>query len=153
VITLPDAHRAAIARHGEADHPEECCGLMIGTFGDDGRKVVVDLLPISNAREQEARRNRFLIGPGEMLRGERHARALGLDIVGIYHSHPDCPAVPSQFDLDHAWPVFSYIIVSVSANGAGEMRSWELREDRSGFDPETIVASDDASQTAAPTSG
>jgi proteasome lid subunit RPN8/RPN11 len=150
VITLPEAHRAAIARHAEADHPEECCGLMIGTFGDGGRKVVVELLPISNAREAEARRNRFLIGPIEMLRGEKHARARGLDIVGIYHSHPDCPAVPSQFDLDHAWPVFSYIIVSVSAGGAGEMLSWELREDRSGFDAEPIeVNADQAGPTPA----
>lgn len=144
MIILPDTHRAAIARHAEADHPEECCGLMIGTFADGGRKVVAELLPISNAREQEARRNRFLIGPDQMLRGERHARARGLDVVGIYHSHPDCPAVPSQFDLDHAWPVFSYVIVSVSAAGAGEMLSWELREDRSGFEPERLAAGDDA---------
>ena len=138
MITLPAALRAAIASHGEADHPEECCGLMLGTFGEDGRKVVRELLPISNAREAEARHNRFLIGPTDMLRGERHARGLGLDIVGIYHSHPDHPARPSQFDLDHAWPVFSYIIVSVTASGAGEMLSWELRDDRSGFDAETI---------------
>ena len=100
--------------------------------------TVKELLPISNAREQEARHNRFLIGPTDMLRGERHARSAGLDIVGIYHSHPDHPARPSQFDLDHAWPVFSYIIVSVTASGAGEMLSWELREDRSGFDAERI---------------
>ena len=138
MITLPETLRAEIARHGEAAHPEECCGLMLGTFDGDGRKTVKELLPISNAREQEARHNRFLIGPTDMLRGERHARSAGLDIVGIYHSHPDHPARPSQFDLDHAWPVFSYIIVSVSASGAGEMLSWELREDRSGFDAERI---------------
>lgn len=140
MIALPQVHRAAIARHAETDHPEECCGLLLGTFGDEGRKVVQDLLPISNAREAEARRNRFLIGPVEMLRGERHARDRGLDIVGIYHSHPDVPAVPSQFDLDHAWPVYSYIIVSVSAAGASELLSWELRADRSGFEAESIEA-------------
>jgi proteasome lid subunit RPN8/RPN11 len=139
VIALPQVHRDAIARHAEADHPEECCGLLLGNF-DEGRKVVRELLPISNAREAEARRNRFLIGPLEMLRGERHARSLGLDIVGIYHSHPDVAPVPSQFDLDHAWPIYSYVIVTVSAAGAGEMRSWELREDRSGFDAEAIEA-------------
>ena len=137
MIILPEAHRAAIARHGEATHPEECCGLMLGTYAED-RKVVRDLLPIANAREDEARHNRFLIGPQEMLRGERQARTLGLDVVGIYHSHPDVPAVPSRFDLEHAWPVFSYIIVSVAATGAGEMLSWQLREDRSGFDAEII---------------
>ncbi len=137
MIAIGEAQRSAIARHAEADHPEECCGLMLGTYGD-GRKVVTDLLPISNAREAEARHNRFLIGPMEMLRGEREARARGLDIVGIYHSHPDCAPVPSQFDLEHAWPVYSYVIVTATASGAGDMRSWELREDRSGFDEETI---------------
>jgi proteasome lid subunit RPN8/RPN11 len=140
VISLSDDHRAAIARHAGAEHPEECCGLLLGTFGDEGRKVVKDLLPISNAREAEARHNRFLIGPMEMLRGERDARARGLDVVGIYHSHPDCPAVPSQFDLDHAWPVYSYVIITATATGAGDLRSWELREDRSGFDEEEVVS-------------
>ena len=138
MIVLPDAHRAAIVSHVESDRSEECCGLMLGTFVE-GVKTVADLLPIENAREDAARHNRFLIGPMEMLRGERHARSLGLDIVGIYHSHPNAPAVPSQFDLDHAWPVYSYVIVAVTAAGAGALRSWELREDRSGFDEESIV--------------
>lgn len=138
MIVVSDAHLAAIARHAESDRTEECCGLMLGRFADDGTKIVRDLLPIDNARESDARHNRFLIGPMEMLRGERHARSVGLDIVGIYHSHPNAPAKPSQFDLDHAWPVYSYIIVSVTADGAGPLRSWELREDRSGFDEERI---------------
>ncbi len=138
MIHLPQVHRDAIARHAEADHPEECCGLLLGTLDEERGKVVRDLLPISNAREADARRNRFLIGPMEMLRGERHARELGLDVVGIYHSHPDVAPVPSQFDLDHAWPVYSYIIVTVSATGAGQMRSWALRADRSAFDEEVI---------------
>jgi proteasome lid subunit RPN8/RPN11 len=137
VIILSQAHREAIARYAEAAHPEECCGLLIGTFDESG-KTVRDLLPIANAREDDARRNRFLIGPMEMLRGERHARGLGLDVVGIYHSHPDVAPVPSQFDLDHAWPVYSYVIVTATATGAGEMRSWELRADRSAFDAEVI---------------
>ena len=112
--------------------------MMLGTFAADGTKIVRELLPIDNAREADARRNRFLIGPMEMLRGERHARGLGLDVVGIYHSHPNAPAVPSGFDLEHAWPVYSYVIVSVTAEGAGALRSWELRGDRSGFDEERI---------------
>jgi proteasome lid subunit RPN8/RPN11 len=138
VIALLPVHRAAIGNHAQADHPEECCGLMLGTVAEDGTKTVHELLPISNEREADARRNRFLIGPIEMLKGERHARSRGLDIVGIYHSHPDVPAVPSQFDLEHAWPVYSYIIVTATAVGAGPLRSWELREDRTGFDEEAI---------------
>jgi proteasome lid subunit RPN8/RPN11 len=144
VIVVPEAHRAAIRRHAESAPGEECCGLMLGTFGENGTKVVADLLPIDNAREADARHNRFLIGPLDMVRGERHARRAGLDIVGIYHSHPNAPAVPSQFDLDHAWPVYSYVIVAVTAGGSGPIRSWVLREDRSGFDEERIEATEDA---------
>lgn len=140
MIAITEDHRAAIAAHAVEAHPEECCGLMLGRFDEDGRKVVHELLPITNAREDEARHNRFLIGPMEMLKGEREARARGLDIVGIYHSHPDCPARPSQFDLDHAWPVYSYIIVTSHADRTGDMLSWQLREDRSGFEEEAIGA-------------
>lgn len=140
MIALTPDHRAAIAAHAIEAHPEECCGLMLGRYDEDGRKIVQELLPIANAREDEARHNRFLIGPMEMLKGEREARARGLDIVGIYHSHPDCPAVPSQFDLDHAWPVYSYVIVTSHAATTGDLRSWQLREDRSGFDEELFGA-------------
>jgi len=138
VIVLSDALRDAIARQAQAEYPEECCGLMLGRLVEAG-KVVVELLPLSNARESEARHNRYLIGPTEMLRGERQARALGLDVVGIYHSHPDVPSVPSQFDLDHAWPTYSYVIVTSTGSAAGPMRSWVLRDDRSAFDEEPIT--------------
>jgi len=138
VIVLPAVHREAIARHAQAEHPYECCGLMLGRLEDDGRKVVLDLFPISNEREDDARHNRYLIGPMEMLRGERHARSVGLDIVGIYHSHPDVPSVPSQFDLDHAWPTYSYVIITSTATVPGELNSWLLRDDRSGFDREPV---------------
>ena len=140
MIVLPTALRDAIAHQAQAEYPEECCGLMLGRL-DDERKVVEQLLPLSNARESEARHNRYLIGPTEMLRGEREARTLGLDIVGIYHSHPDVPSVPSQFDLDHAWPTYSYIIVTSTATASGPMRSWVLRDDRTSFDEEPLTVS------------
>lgn len=138
MITLNVEQEDAIRRHGEAEYPHECCGLLIGSFDEAGRKTVVEVYPISNAREEEARHNRSLILPAEYMRGERHARSRGLDIVGNYHSHPDHPAVPSQFDLDHAWPTWSYVIVSVSAASARDLRSWEMRADRSRFDEEEI---------------
>lgn len=96
-------------------------------------------MPISNAREESAKRNRFLITPQELMRGERYARSRQLDIIGFYHSHPDHPAVPSGYDLDHALPVYSYVIVSVAQGRAGEVQSWELEADRSRFNPESIV--------------
>jgi proteasome lid subunit RPN8/RPN11 len=126
-----------ILRHGEADYPYECCGLLIGHF-EDGKKIVLETFPISNAREEEAKRNRFLITPEEFSRGEKHARKENLDVVGFYHSHPDHPARPSQFDFEHAWPLYSYVIVSVVKGEATILSSWELKDDRSEFSSEKI---------------
>ena len=84
------------------------------------------------------KRNRFLIRHEELMSGERFARERKLHVVGFYHSHPDCPAVPSQYDLDHAWPTYSYIIVSVREGQAEDLLSWEMEADRSRFNPEKI---------------
>ena len=138
-IAVGPAELDAILRHGESDYPHECCGLLIGTFDPDGRKAALEILPIANSREDAAKRNRFLITPEDLMRGEKYARASRRDIVGFYHSHPDHPAVPSQFDLDHAWPVYSYIIVSVREGRAQELLSYELRADRSRFDAEDLL--------------
>ncbi len=139
MLVLTTEQEAAIRAHGEADYPYECCGLLLGTFAADGRKTTVEVMPISNAREESAKRNRFLITPQELMRGERYARSRQLDIIGFYHSHPDHPAVPSGYDLDHALPVYSYVIVAVAQGRAGDVQSWELEADRSRFNPESIV--------------
>jgi len=128
-------------QHGERDYPFECCGLMLGRFENDGRKIVTETYPISNAREEEAKRNRFLIRPEELLRGEKYAREKGLDVVGFYHSHPDERAVPSKYDLEHAWPTYSYIVVSVEKGRVVDLRSWEMETDRSRFNEEEIAVS------------
>jgi len=138
-ISVGPAQLEEIRRHGETDYPHECCGLLIGSFAEDGRKLADEILPISNAREDSAKRNRFLIAPEDLLRGEKHAMQRGLDVVGFYHSHPDHPAVPSQFDIDHAWPVYSYIIVSVRDGRAEDLFSYQLRADRSRFDAEALL--------------
>ena len=140
LITLDEQHLSEIRRHGERDYPFECCGLMLGRFEGSG-KSVVETYPISNAREEEAKRNRFLIRPDELMRGEKYAREKGLDVVGFYHSHPDDRAVPSQYDLDHAWPTYSYVVVSVEAGRAVDLRSWEQEPDRSKFNEEEITGS------------
>jgi proteasome lid subunit RPN8/RPN11 len=136
MIQLAEKHRTEIAAHGERDYPHECCGLLLGNFGASGTKLLVETYPISNAREEEAKRNRFLIRPEELMHGERYAETRGLEVVGFYHSHPDHPAVPSQYDLDHAWPTFSYVVISVSAGTARDFRSWEMEPDRSKFNEE-----------------
>lgn len=138
MITLNQEQEALIRLHGETEYPHECCGLLLGSFDESGRKLVSEVYQVSNAREEAARHHRSLILPEEFMRGERYARGRGLDVVGNYHSHPDHPAAPSQFDLDHAWPTWSYIIVSVGTGEAGDVRSWEMREDRSRFDEEDI---------------
>ena len=127
-----------IREHGQRDYPYECCGLLIGRFEAEGRKVVLETYAISNAREESAKRNRFLITPEELIGGEKHAASKALDVVGFYHSHPDCPAVPSQYDLEHAWPTYSYIIVSTNSEQAKELFSWEQEPDRTRFNEEQI---------------
>jgi proteasome lid subunit RPN8/RPN11 len=138
MIQLSAIHRIEIAAHGERDYPYECCGLLLGSFTTDGVKVISEIYPISNAREEQSKRTRFLIRPEELMRGERFAAAKGLDVVGFYHSHPDHPAAPSQYDLEHAWPLYSYIVVSVKAGAAQDLRSWEMQADRSRFNEEEI---------------
>jgi proteasome lid subunit RPN8/RPN11 len=139
MIELAKTHQNEIAAHGERDYPHECCGLLLGRFDEINTKSVSEIYPISNAREETAKRNRFLILPGEIMRGERYAETMGLEIVGFYHSHPDHPAVPSQYDLEHAWPVYSYIVVSVRAGEAGALRSWEMTHDRARFEEEEVT--------------
>jgi proteasome lid subunit RPN8/RPN11 len=139
MIQLAAQHWNEIANHGERDYPHECCGLLLGQFAPDGTKIVSEIYPISNAREEAAKRNRFLITPDELLRGERYAAGQKLETVGFYHSHPDHPAVPSRYDQDHALPVYSYVIVSVQQALARGFRSWTLRADRTHFDEESVL--------------
>jgi len=140
MIELNEQQLTEMREHAQRDYPFECCGLMLGRFAD-GRKVMAQTYPISNAREEEAKRNRFLIRPEELMRGEKYARENGFDVVGFYHSHPDDRAVPSQYDLEHAWPTYSYIVVSVEKGQAVDLRSWEMESDRSRFNEEEIKPS------------
>jgi proteasome lid subunit RPN8/RPN11 len=129
-----------IKRHAEAEYPRECCGLLIGSIGGDGR-VVVEIYAVSNAwGETEAMHRRMSITPQDYMHAERRFSQQGQGVVGNYHSHPDHPAIPSQFDLEHLapWPTMSYIVVSVREGVATELRSWELEADRSRFIEEDI---------------
>jgi proteasome lid subunit RPN8/RPN11 len=138
MITISEELLVEIRQHGVRDYPYECCGLLLGSYIGAG-KIVKETYPISNAREESAKRNRFLIEPQELMQGERYARDKNLEVVGFYHSHPDCPAVPSQYDLEHAWPTYSYIIVSTRADQATDLFSWEQEPDRSRFNQEEII--------------
>jgi proteasome lid subunit RPN8/RPN11 len=132
-MTLTDTAIAAIRDHGRETYPNECCGALIGR---DGRVTEAYALP--NTTEEGPRR-RFLVRPGDYRAAEAHAEARGGELLGFYHSHPDHPATPSQYDLDHAWPFFSYVIISVRNGEPGDLRSWRLRDDRSQFDEEELT--------------
>jgi proteasome lid subunit RPN8/RPN11 len=142
MIRLSQQHSDQIRTYGEQEYPNECCGLLIGGFAESGIKTVIEVQPVSNAREADAKHNRFLIRPEELMRGERYAARKGLDVIGFYHSHPDHPAVPSQYDLEHAWPVYSYIVLAVRDGQAQDLRSWELQSDRTIFNEEHIQKGD-----------
>jgi proteasome lid subunit RPN8/RPN11 len=136
---------AAIRAHGAETYPNECCGAMIGRDG-----VVTATFALPNTTDEGPRR-RFMVRPGDYRSAEQRASELGAELLGFYHSHPDHPARPSQYDLDHAWPFFSYVIVSVRAGVPEDMTSWRLREDRSAFDQENLTyAEHDSHSDAAP---
>ncbi len=136
-----------IHAHGESAYPEEGAGLLLGVVGNGGvgndaagaDRQVIDLLVFSNAREDSARHNRYLLTPQDYLRGEQEAARRGLDVIGVFHSHPDHPNRPSEFDRQWAMPFLSYIITSVHSGRAIESRSWRLAEDREQFIEEAIV--------------
>jgi proteasome lid subunit RPN8/RPN11 len=137
MISVNEKIIAAITAHAERDYPHECGGMLIGKF-DGESKTVVETFPLENAREEEARHNRVLILPTDVLKAERYAREKKLDVVGYYHSHPDDRAVPSQYDLDHALPVWSYVIASVIEGKVADIRSWQMENDRSKFNEEQM---------------
>jgi len=131
-----------IERHAEREYPRECCGLLVGRITDGGRtREVHATYPVANIFSEEAERHhRMAIEPLEYARAERLHAAEGLGVVGNYHSHPDHPAVPSQYDLEHLapWPTMSYVVISVLEGKASDLRSWELEADRSRFNEEEV---------------
>ena len=125
-----------IHAHGVETYPHECCGALLGRDDDRGREIV-DLMPLANQRN-DSPRNRFEITPEDFRLAEKIAREKKLELIGWYHSHPDAPARPSEYDRDHAWPWYSYIIVSVHKGEPKDTTSWRLHDDRAAYDPEEI---------------
>lgn len=134
MIDIPAPLEKALLRAAEAAYPEECCGALLGRVAGDERRVS-ELLPLDNARATQ-RRRRFLITPDDYRHAERKADACGLKLIGFYHSHPDHPSRPSEYDRRHALPWHSYVIVALDGGSAHEWRSWVLSPDRSRFDAE-----------------
>src|ERR1700722_6776136 len=127
-----------IRAHGAKDYPNECCGAMLGTDHDATGREVRGLFPLIN-RRADSPRNRFSIPPEEFRAAERAAAGRGLDPLGWYPSHPGPPARPSEFDREHAWPWYSYVIVSVALGQPQDLTSWRLVDARSRFEPEEVT--------------
>jgi proteasome lid subunit RPN8/RPN11 len=151
-LKLNHAQMEAIRRHGAQDYPVECCGVLLGKAEGHAKHVTEvealknlrhdvsraqELLPVDDPAS-ETQRNRFLIDPLDQLRVEKDARARGLEVLGYYHSHPDHPARPSIYDREHAWPWYSYVIVSVERGCARDLTSWTLAEKGGDFCPEPV---------------
>lgn len=153
MLKLQSQHLQAIQTHAESTYPEECCGLLLGNLRGDV-KTLIEVLPTENswgedaddpfqstessAQGQSSKRNRFSIAPKVMLQAQKNARDRNLDIIGIFHSHIDHPAIPSEFDRAIAWQQYSYIIVSVQQGLACDLKSWNLDDDHQ-FQPEEIL--------------
>jgi proteasome lid subunit RPN8/RPN11 len=126
-LIIPQGLHRQIESEGEAGYPNEICGMIFGrdvTEAGQQRRVTVKLVPGKNVFEANEQYHRFSIDPLQQLKAERAAEKEGLILLGYYHSHPDAPARPSQYDLDHAWEVYSYVIVSIAKGKAVDMTSW-----------------------------
>jgi proteasome lid subunit RPN8/RPN11 len=138
MLQLTEDWLAQIHGHGEQTYPEEGAGFLLGAYDDNNKREVMAIFPLANSREDEARHNRYLITPEDYLKAELEAERLGLSLIGVFHSHPDHPNRPSEFDREWAQPFFSYVITSVQTGKAVESRSWRLVEDRTKFEEEEI---------------
>ena len=136
MIRLKSADIEEIKQIAQKTYPHECCGVMVGSV-ENGVKTVTELIPAENQRT-DSPANRYLITPDLLNELEKKLKGTDRAIVGFFHSHPDVPARPSTYDQDHAWPWYSYVIVSVNRGQAGEIHNWKLRDDRSAFDAEKM---------------
>lgn len=133
-LALPAAALERVRDEVAAGYPDEVCGFLIGRRDGGGRIEVAAVRPAGNARADE-RRTRYRIDPDDYRSVEREADRSGSEVVGFYHSHPDAPARPSEYDRDHAWPSVAYLIVEVRGGAAAEATAWRLADDRSRFEP------------------
>lgn len=146
VLVLSDALRRQVESEGAAAYPNECCGILIGRDVDAGagrkERVVERLEPGTNVFEADEQYHRFSIDPRQQIKAERAAAAEGKVVLGFYHSHPDHPARPSEYDREHAWPFYSYVIVAVSNGKPAGMTSWVLDEDTNQFFGQPVESGD-----------
>jgi len=133
MMTIKGDVVASIRHFAQQEYPHESCGALVGRA-----EAITEVLPLPNSTTEEARR-RFRILPEDYRRAEANAEAAGKELLGFFHSHPDHPASPSAYDLEHAWPNLTYLIVSVTRKAAGDLTAWRLAEDRSQFEQKLLI--------------
>jgi proteasome lid subunit RPN8/RPN11 len=137
-LRIPAPLLETIKRHAEAHYPEEGAGLILGYGGQEPR-LAVQLRPLRNSFAPDSRHNRYMIDPWAMMEADQEAESMGLDVIGVFHSHPDHPAQPSEYDRQWAMPWYVYLITSVHQGKAGETRAWLLNDDHQAFTQETLL--------------
>ncbi len=130
VVVIKNDQLEFVMNHARSAYPEECCGFLLGS--DSDVRHIHRAVPIKNLN-QNSPRTRYNIDPLELVKADEEARRLNMNVVGIYHSHPDSAAQPSRFDLEHAWPWYTYLVLSVTNGEPGDVAAWFLSEDRSSF--------------------
>jgi proteasome lid subunit RPN8/RPN11 len=143
-LVLTVSQVGQIEEEGARAYPNECCGIMIGRDVSDGtctRRIVERLEPMANVFDPEQQKRRFAVDPLALMRAEKSASEAGQLVLGFYHSHPDHPARPSEYDRTHAWPFYSYIIVSIEQGKAVDMTSWVLDDQTETFSKQEIEQS------------
>jgi proteasome lid subunit RPN8/RPN11 len=140
-LVLTPAQVQQIEAEGAQTYPNECCGIMIGRDVSDGactRRIVERLEPMENVFDPQQQKRRFAVDPLALMKAEKSASADGKLVLGFYHSHPDHPARPSEFDREHAWPFYSYVIVSIANGEPVDMTSWLLDDQTETFSRQDI---------------
>jgi proteasome lid subunit RPN8/RPN11 len=154
ILTISRQHFQLMIAHAEQTYPHECCGLMMGKINENWDKQLVEIIPTENAWNAETSNNfeiletsqevvtttehYFTISPQAMLKAQKQGRDRNLVIIGIYHSHPDHPAIPSEFDRVYAWSEYSYVIISVEKGKATDLQNWSL-DDNHQFQVEELI--------------
>lgn len=152
-LTISSEQIELISTHAEQTYPQECCGLLMGKINENNDKIVVEIIPTENTWNSETAADfqeietsdipvtaelRFTISPQQMIQAQKQGRDRNLIIIGIYHSHPDHPAIPSEFDRVCAWSDYSYIIISVENGKTRDLQNWSLDQDHQ-FQPEALI--------------
>ncbi|MBO9566870.1 MAG: M67 family metallopeptidase [Niastella sp.] len=136
MITIQPVAKDLMLKDGVQAFPDECCGFLFGEEDSEGNRSITDIQIVNNAKEGDKRR-RFVIAPLDYMRAEQYAEENNLLLLGVYHSHPNHPAIPSEHDRVAAQPYFSYVIISVLEGKIGPVRSWRLNDEVQ-FEEETV---------------